>query len=209
MHKDNPLETHSTAWSRAFEWRKSAKGRSWMPDKEDPLRMRGYTELIMGNLDDKLRKKLDSALRRGYALENRTQLPALLCLVRDHCPVAKVPIGYIGKTELNLFLPTAEDAADLARELQAQTTMTDAFDGSKLIARGSWQDWHCIHVYASRKDATGRCPHLVSTFKEMRPAIDEWMAANAAVREDIARWAADDATTIRIAFDSHRDWRKQ
>lgn len=200
------LETHSKAWRRQYDWRRSGK-HSWMSDKEAPIRMRGYSELQFVNIPPKLRKKLDSALKRGYALENSTQLPILLRIVKHFCPVANVPIGYIGKTEMKLYLPTEEDAIDLQNELRAQTVMTEAFDGGKVAhaPQWNWRDWHCVHVRAQRKGAKGQSAHLVSTFKEMRPAIDEWMAKEASVREDIARWAADDATVIRIPFDSHKE----
>ncbi len=198
------LETHSEAWGRQYEWRRKSK-KGWIPDHEAPIRMRGYSELIFGNLDPKLRKKLDSALKRGYRLENSTQLPSLIRMVMNHNPIANVPIGYIGKTDMTIWLPTLHDANDLQSELEAQTVMTEAFDGKNINTMSGKQDWFAVRVLAQRAGAKGQCAHLVSTFKEMRPAIDEWMAKEAKVREDIARWAANDATVIRIAFDSHKE----
>ena len=202
------LENHSQAWSRMYNFRKRVKVKpkshqsKWQSDADCPLRMRGYTELVMGNLDDQLRKKIDTAIRRGYALENRTQLPFLLRLIEKNNPVTQcVRIGYIGKTEFELWMPTAEYAVDLSKELYAVTVMTDAFKGQKVKTDGRQVSCYI----SSRSDATGEAQHLRAAFTELRPAIDDYMRIGAADREKLARWCLNDESVIRIPFDSHKE----
>lgn len=197
-------ESHSKAWSRAHNFRKHHK-RGWQSDTACPLRLRGYTELFMRDLDERLRKKIDTALKRGYTLENRTQLPSILSIIREWCPVGSAPIGYIGKTELSLFVPTEDDAKDLAKELRATTVMTDAFDGDHVKVHGQQHGYWRVTAFLYYEKKHKHDPvNLRARFSELRPAIDEWMQAFAAVeRENMARWCADDESVIRIPFDSH------
>ena len=202
------LETHSRAWSRNHSFRSAVKGSNWMPDDECPMRMRGYTELVFGNLDPKLRKKIDTALKRGYALENRTQLPIVLAFITKFCPVANVPIGYVGKTELRIYVPELEDAKNMCDELNALSVLTDSFKG-KQVERApgmGMMGYSCVRANTHRKGiAYTRTSHLISAFTELRPAVDQWMEKDAAKREQIARWCADDSSAIRVPFDSHKE----
>ncbi len=182
-----------------------------MPDDECPMRMRGYTELVFGNLDAKLRKKIDTALKRGYSLENRTQLPILLAMLQKFCPAGSVPIGYVGKTELRIYIPDLDDAKNMCDELNALSTLTESFKG-QCVRRApgmGCKGYHCVVAYTLRKGATGQNRHLVSAFTELRPAIDQWMEKDATVREQVARWCADDSSVIRIPFDSHKEWKNE
>lgn len=202
------LEPHSSAWNRMYNYRKRWKPH-WQSEGLCPIRMRGYTELVLGNLDMKLRKKLDTALKRGYALEINTQLPLLLRMVIDHCPVARVPIGYVGKTFLDLYIPTIEEAKDMCDELNALAVLTDSFKGRQLrYYQGyGWQNYARITANTLRKGVNPQLEtaQLVSAFTELRPAIGQWMEKDAANREQMAHWCADDASVIRIPFDSHKD----
>jgi len=205
---DDLLETHSRAWSRNHSFRSAVKGSNWMPDDECPMRMRGYTELVFGNLNPKLRKKIDTALKRGYALENRTQLPIMLAFITKFCPVGNVPIGYVGKTDLRIYVPDLEDAKNMCDELNALSVLTDSFKGKQMKrAPGmSMMGYFCVVARTLAKDAPHtRTGHLVSAFTDLRPAVDQWMARDAAAREAMARWCADNASTIRVPFDSHKE----
>lgn len=206
------LETHSVAWARVWDWRKRSNQGSWISDEKDPIRMRGYTELILGNLDPKLRKKLDTALKRGYALEDATQLKPLLRLIEDHHPEYHIPIGYVGKTEMWVFAQDENDARSICDELNALSVLTDSFKGNAVRRTPGFdrRGYCAVRAYTMRKGVGHRrAAHLISAFKEMRPSIDLLMEKDAAVREKIARWCATDNRTIRIPFDSHKDRGKQ
>lgn len=199
------LETHSSAWSRAYNIRNSAKG-GWEGDSACPIRLRGYTELVMGNIDPKLRKKIDTAVRRGYMLESRTQLPMYLSMFRERNPIGNIPIGYIGKTAMTVYLPDEDSAKLLEQELQALLVMTEAIKNKarfNVIAH-DYSGYWILNIHAYAKEAKGRTAHLLSAFNGMRPVIDEALSPDAHTREKFARWCADDATTIRIPFDSHK-----
>lgn len=214
------LETHSTVWHRVHEYRSAVKSKGrwqtrWQKDKECPIRMRGYAELEFGNLDDKLRKKLDSALKRGYALENTTQLPHLLMMIEQFNPIQRLAIGYIGKTTFQVYVPTVDEAEDLRRELIATNTMTDSFKGNKVEVGSPRYGYYSVCMqWAERKDEddnssrVNSASHLKPCFTKLRPCIDSWLDNDAAVREEIARWCANDNAVIRFPFDSHKNWRK-
>lgn len=212
----NQLETHERAWDRVYWFKKLAakRGHSWMKDKDCPIRMRGYSELVFGDLDPKLRKKVDSALKRGYALERRSGLRTILDLVCRYNPIQKFPIGYLGKSEFELYLPTEEAAVDLRQEILALNTMTESFRGKNdrfTVGGRTKYGYTCLSVYWIAARNVGKHdshPQLRPCFTKMRPAIDEYMAQDAAVREQVARWCNDDDLTIRIPFDSHKERRK-
>ncbi len=196
-------ENHSSAWSRMYDFKKQGV-KSWLNDADTALRMRGYTELKMGNLDAKLRKKIDTALRRGYALERNSQLRPVLDMLEKSAPKQMPPIGYVGKTELTLFTVTEAEAIDFQKELSANTVMTEAFKGSKIGVSKGRNGWWIIQImlYKSR-GARGNTKHMAPRFTELRVTIDEWMKSGADAREAFARWCAEDNKVIRIPFDSH------
>ncbi|VAW79646.1 hypothetical protein MNBD_GAMMA15-1663 [hydrothermal vent metagenome] len=203
-------ETHSVAWNRTYYFRQLYKpekkdgrhiGPSWMSQEDCPIRLRGYTEIVMGDIAPKLRKKIGVTIRRGYQLEKNTQLPWVLRPIEKHNDVAPIRIGYVGKTEFILFMPTAELAVDLQKELHALTVMTEVFSGQGIRARGTKVTCNI----SSRSDAKGKQAHLRSAFKELRPAIDDHMALWAREREKVAEWCANDKSVIRIPFDTHKD----
>ncbi len=196
-------ESHSSAWSRTFNYRSKGK-KTWMCDADCPIRMRGYTELWLGDLGVKLLKKIDTALRRGYALERESQLRPILSMLEKFHPKGMPPIGYVGKTELTLFLATEDEANDLRKELDANTVMTEAFIGSKIRVSKGRNRWWIVQVslYKSRGER-GNTKHMAPCFTELRVTIDEWMKSGADAREAFARWCAEDNRVIKIPFDSH------
>ena len=196
-------ETHSSAWSRAYNYRTKGK-KTWVTDADCPIRMRGYSELWLGDLDAKLRKKIDTALRRGYALERESQLRPILVMLEPFYPKGMPPIGYVGKTELTLFLATEDEANDLRQELNANTVMTEAFVGRKIGVTKGRDGWWIVQVSLYKpRGVRGNTKHMAPCFTELRASIDEWMKSGADLREAFARWCAEDNRVIKIPFDSH------
>ena len=196
-------ENHSSAWTRAYAFRSNGK-KTWMSDANCPIRMRGYSELWLGDLGAKLRKKIDTALRRGYALERRSQLLPVLHMLEKFQPKQMPPIGYVGKTELTLFVTTEKESLELQSELNANTVMTEAFKGSRIRASKGRDGWWYVHVDLYKpRGARGNTKHMAPCFTELRASIDEWMKSGASIREEFARWCAEDNRVIKIPFDSH------
>ncbi len=196
-------ENHSSAWSRTFNYRSKGK-KTWLCDADCPIRMRGYSELWLGDLDAKLRKKIDTALRRGYALERESQLRPILDMLEKFSPKQMPPIGYVGKTELTLFTATEAEALSLQKELDANTVMTEAFKGSRIGVSKGRNNWWLVQVMLYKpRGARGNTKHMAPRFTELRVTIDEWMKSGADVREKFARWCAEDNRVIKIPFDSH------
>jgi len=119
-------------------------------------------------------------------------------------PEQMLPIGYVGKTELTLFLATEDEADDLQKELNANTVMTEAFRGSRIRVRKGRDGWWLVQVDLYKpRGARGNTKHMAPCFTQLRVTIDEWMKPDASIREEFARWCAEDNKVIRIPFDSH------
>lgn len=203
------LENHSQAWSRMYQFRKRFPKRRWQYDEHCPIRMRGYTELVFGNLPPKLRKKIDSAVKRGYTLEESTQLPTIIRLIEEFNPICKpFAIGYMGKTEMSVYVPKLEQAEELRQVLKAVVVMTDKIKMQDInvgtIDKGMWPVT-CSVAHVLGEDPASTTAHLKPCFTGMRGAIGEFLNCWAKEREAVAKWCADDACTIRIPFDSHKD----
>ena len=164
----------------------------------------------MCRISGRVRKKIDSALKRGYALDQKADFRRLLKFICDYNPIQPITIGYVGKTNFNVWVATADDALDLKKELRAQTVMTEAVE-QRLIDRGTApNDLGYYEVYvrqwiqAGGKGSSDQ-PQLKSQFSELRIAIDEWMEIDAPIRERIARWCARDDSIIQVPFDTHQE----
>lgn len=199
-------EGHGSAWNRVYHIRKTY---GWGKAGRCPIRLRGYSELVMERIRPKLRKKIDTALKRGYRLDGKDDLVKILDMICSYNPIQAIVIGYVGKTRMSIYLPTRDDADDLKRELEAQVVMTEAFKGAELRVLHSdnptgyehevfLKQWHNAGGKGSRDQ-----PQLKAVTRECRFAIDEWMDKEAAVRERIAHWCAQDDSVIRIPFDTH------
>ena len=201
------IEKHGDAWHRCYFIKKEM---GWPIEANCPIRLRGYSELIMRRISGRVRKKIDSALKRGYALDQKADFKRLLTFICDYNPIQPITIGYVGKTNFNVWVKTAEDAIDLKKELRAQTVMTEAVN-QRLIDRAATPSDHGYYEVYVRQwiEAGGKGssdqPQLKSQFSELRVAIDEWMEEDAPIRERIARWCDDDNSTIRIPFDTHQE----
>lgn len=200
------IEKHGDAWHRVYFIKRAMK---WPRESECPIRLRGYSELIMRRIPARVRKKIDSALKRGYRLDEKDDSTRLLRFICDHNPVAPITIGYVGKTNFNVWVATPEEAIDLQKELQAQTVMTESIEQS-LINRQATPSKHGYYevyvrqwIEAGGKGSSNQ-PQLKSQFSEMRVAIDEWMQIDAPIRERIARWCACDNSIIQVPFDTHQ-----
>jgi len=202
------LEGHGSAWHRCYEIRGAGKG--WMQEGVCPIRLRGYSELIMSRIIPKVRKKIDTALKRGYRLDAKKDHVTLLNMICKHNPIQPVMVGYVGKSRFNVWVPNLEDAKDLRQELDAQTVMTEAFKGANICVNAgkSISGYHEVYFraqeFAGGKGSKNQ-PQLKARFTEIRFAIDEWMEKDAAVREQVAKWVARDDSVIRIPFDTHKE----
>jgi len=199
------LESHSAAWHRVY-YIKKAMG--WPSESNCPIRLRGYSELIMRRIPARVRKKIGSALKRGYRLDQKADFKKLLDFICKYNPAQPIDIGYIGKTRFDVWVPTQDDALDLQKELQAQTVMTEAVEGGKINITatpsdcGYWEVFVRQWLRAGGKGSSNQ-PQLKAQMSELRVPIDEWMEHDAPVRERIARWCADDHSILRIPFDTH------
>lgn len=200
------VEWHSTAWHRCYEYRRSGSG--WVTERLCPIRLRGYSELVMGNVPAKLRKTIDTSLKRGYRLSGKSDLCEVLNIILNHNPIAAIPIGYIGKSKFAVYAHW-DDAKELQQALKGMAVMTETFDGDSVRMRGKMSSGY-REVYVSEWIRAGgkgssNQPQLKASFTHARQVIDTYMERDAAVREQIARWCANDDCTIRIPFDSHKE----
>lgn len=201
------LESHGEAYHRVYFIKKKM---GWPKESEVPIRLRGYSELIMRRIDKRVRKKIDTAIKRGYALDKKQDFARLLKFICDHNPILPISIGYVGKTNMNVFVRTPDDAIDLQKELQAQTVMTESLEQHLIGRQASPSEHGYYEVYVRQwVEAGGKGspdqPQLKAQFTELRVAIDDWMEHEAPIRERIARWCADGNSVIQVPFDTHQE----
>lgn len=192
MKPKNGVEKLTPAWNRYVEvWKYTHKKMD-----DNPMRLRGYTELPMAAIADKERKQMHSAVLRGYRLaaSNRpTQLLNVLINLVDY------KIGYVGKTQCSLWFPS-KDARDSCRDhLEAQVVMTDKFsaDSIRMWDENSFNVW----VNTSRWNNDQLKAHMT----EARLVFDEHMAKWSQDRQWLADKIADDSWIARVPFDSKGD----
>jgi hypothetical protein len=192
MKPSNGMEGIITAWNRwVASWKKSD---SYATADEVPLRMRGYTEIVMGNLPQRERKAIDTSLRRGYSLAESNRAALILNLIAKS---VDFDIGYLGKTRGSLWLPSSAARDACLQHLEAQLVMTEKFSAKGLKARGD----NRISIQVDQE--WGDNP-LKSHMTELRVVVDEHMAHWAVDREKLANSLLTDDAAIRIPYDSHK-----
>ena len=202
------METHSAAWNRVYHYRNQGGSNEYVAERKCPIRLRGYSELVMGRVPAKLRKAVDTAIRRGYRLSEKAKLVTLVRLVSLHNPIATVPIGYIGKTNFSIF---TKDPDDLLEQLGALSAIDEKLAERDIDRRTDFNEYGYCEVYCREYIRGGggayskEQPQLKSCFRHARSIVDTFMEKDAAVREQIAKWCADDNCTIRIPFDTHKE----
>lgn len=198
------LEGHSMAWHRCYEYRSTNK---WIGEDKCPIRLRGYSELVMARVPPKMRKAIDSALKRGYRLSAKKDFRHVMELILENNPIQKfIPIGYVGKSRFSVKV-NADVAVEMLDTIKGLSVIDEKFDGSSVrMQQGSpyceiyVREW----IEAGGKGSKNQ-PQLKANFSHVRAIIDTYMEKDAAVREQIAHWCAADDCTIRIPFDSHKE----
>lgn len=186
-----PSEEHLyTATNRLYEARKGKQKPRYILD-EDPLRLRGYTEIRMNMVSPRHRKLIDSALRRGYTLQEG-RVGAYLRVITDAVPWR---IGYVGRTRAHLWMPTEQMRDELYHHIQAQLVITEKFPKEAVDKDGS--NYVSIYVNAAYGD------ELKAHMTEARLVIDEHMKKWRKFRIDFAKQVANDDYIARKVFDSH------
>ena len=185
MKPSNGTDGITRAWNRWVRcWKKSER---YCEDFDVPMRLRGYTELTMGDLPKRERKQIDTTLRRGYSF--------FLSLITS---TVDWDIGYLGKSQGRLWLPdkTMRDAC--MKHMEAQLVMTDKFDAKGLEAGNSCHRI-TINVQGLWSNETLK-PHMT----ELRHVVDEHMALWARQREVLANRLLPDDAVVRLPFDSFK-----
>jgi len=192
MKPSDGIEGITAAWNRWIRcWKKSEK---YCDDFEVPLRMRGYSEIVMGNLPQKERKAIDTALRRGYCLAMSNRVVVVLTLITK---TVDFNIGYLGKTRGSLWFPDADARDACMQHIEAQLVMTEKFSAKDLSEQGS----HNIRIQVHQE--WGDSP-LKSHMTELRTVVDEHMALWAYQREKLADTLLADDAVLRVPYDSHK-----
>ena len=163
----------------------------------------------MGRIAPKLRKKIDSSLKRGYRLDGNGDHVKLLHMICTHNPIQRIAIGYIGKSNFNVYVPEG-DGQELLETLSGLAVMTETFKGADLRTSPMQDVVGYSEVYLSQWKSAGGVgdsnqPQLKACFTHARAVIDGYMEKEAAVRERVAAWAASEISVVRIPFDTHQE----
>lgn len=200
------IENHAVAWGRVYNIKKAM---GWPHEKGVPIRLRGYSELIMNRIHKRVRKKIDSALKRGYTLDQKPDFTGLLDFICKYNPIQPISVGYVGKTRMSIWLPTLDEANDLKKELRAQVVMTETLEGREINVaatprNGYYEVYVRLWLHAGGKGSSDQ-PQLQNLVSNFRAPVDEWMLHGAAIREQIAHWCAQSDSTIQVPYDTHKE----
>lgn len=199
----------------------SALRKDWHRQEEAPMRVVGVFQMRTGDIPDRWRKRMDSAIRRGYMLENRTILPELVSLFASTADTP-VPIGYVGKQDGGVYL--LEDDVGAAWDSVVSWYMMTGEAREENVRRHNssayvWCGGHHVDVALSHgMDALGlvkfgasfyvgndgsEAPQLKHAAKGFRKAVDPYLEHWAEPRNALADALQDDDYIVRIPFDSH------
>ena len=194
MKPDKGIEMLTPAWNRYVEvWKYTHK----KYEKTMPLRMRGYSEMPMSEIDPKERKQMHSAVLRGYRLAQNNRATQLLNLLLTQVDYS---LGYSGKTQASMWFPSKEARDDCLTHLEAQTVMTEAFNAKQSLRK--WND-NSFNIWIN----SGRWNNdqLKAHLSEARLVFDEHMDKWKDRRIWLADKIMDDSWICRVPFDSKGD----
>ena len=196
MKPSSGIEVGAYAWNRWIDaYKKQPQGQG--QDHLVPLRLRGYSEIVMGDLSAKERKAIDSTLRRGYSL---SRSPRWMVLMRLILRTVDWSIGYLGKTQGTLWFPNTEDRDKCLNHMEAQLVMTERFSADALREYGD--DKILVKVDTGYNYTANEQKQLKAHFTELRLVADEYMAMWAAPREQLANSLLSDDAVVRVPFDT-------
>lgn len=199
------IEGHNMAWHRCYEYRGAGSG--WLGEDKCPIRLRGYSELVMGRVPPKIRKAIDTALKRGYRLSGKKDFRHVMEIILENNPIQKfIPIGYVGKSRFNVKV-NCDVAVEMVETLKGLSAIDDKFDGDTVHyqAGSPYSEVYVREWVRAGGKGSSNQPQLKAGFTHVRAIIDTYMEEEAAIREQIARWCSADDCTIRIPFDTHKE----
>jgi len=206
-------------WNQLY---RRAPNRLFNAEGDVPIRVQGFATLTMKDIPENYRKRMDSAIRRGYLLESNTPTPALLELALAGMEDPP-PIGYVGKQSGYIWLDSVEEAEEAFKTVISMNMLIDEVADQNLRhrieAHGGvlTECWFQDHFRESVREAKAgmvllrveaylddgsAAPQLKHAAKGIRKGFDEALKAWANRREKAAKVIADDDYTVAIPFDS-------
>ena len=192
MRPDDGVEQLSHAWNRWVNCYKQQPSGVY-GDHKVPIRLRGYSEIVMSDLTDRERKSIDTSLRRGYTLVGNARWVACLKLL---IATANFNMGYLGKTRGHIWMPTTESRDALIKHMEAQLVMTEKFSARSLSKFGT----HMVRINVYSQKETPMAAHLT----ELRQVVDEHLELFAKDRNEFANMVIKPDAVIRLPFDSKK-----
>jgi len=147
----------------------------------------------MGDLSDKERKAIDTAIRRGYTLSKSSRWYTCLQLILR---TVDFQLGYLGKTRGSIWTPDENARDELMKHMEAQLVMTEKFNARDLSTYGA-------NVVRIAVDS--RWNPMKSHLTELRQVIDEHMEPWAKARARLADKLLPDNAVVRVPYDSMKE----
>jgi hypothetical protein len=195
MKPSKGIEDGGTAWNRWVKTYKKQPPGEYL-DHLIPIRLRGYSEIVMSDLTDRERKAIDTTLRRGYALSQSPRWCLVLDLILS---TVDWDIGYLGKTQGTLWFPNKKARDACRKHMEAQLVMTEKFRASDLRNYGPNKLYISVGVDRWSND------HLKAHFTELRQVADAELATWKRKRVLLANKLKPDTAVVRVPFDSKKD----
>lgn len=209
------VEPMYDAYSR---YRRTHHRAGWGDGSKHPFVMRGESELRMSMIKSRTYNKMLNSITKGYLQEQHTMMPHVVKIATLASPFRRFPVGYLGKTQFTLWMPSEGAAINLRKEIVALNTMVDAVKSQSVIVSGTTKwGFHAVECsqYVSSWDPnpTGSnyaapTQQLKPLFNQLRTVIDANMKTWLAMREPFVEWLIErpiitipfDSTTNRMAF---------
>lgn len=198
MKPSKGIEQGATAWNRWVRiYKKQPSGQ--YSDHEIPVRLRGYSELRMGDLTKRERKAIDTSIRRGYSLsESPRWMECLRFIIRS----VDWNLGYLGKTRGTLWFPSNEARDDCLQHMEAQLVMTEKFSARDLYTYGD----NKLRIQVSGASGYNYdADHLKAHLTELRTVADEHMDAWVTQRVTLADRLLPDDAIVRVPYDTKKE----
>jgi hypothetical protein len=183
----------------------------WRSSLMDCVQMKGETVIDLARVRAVDRKKMIRATQKGYARASNTFWVMLLALIAEKGRV-NVPIGYLGKNNASLWVPT-DKIDDVVEEMVALVELTGDFNSDCIQKAGEYQpntDWQRVRIQINHDDSDSMRAiksrrdgkQLANHFKTIAPQLDTILEESLSERQPLIDYLQS-TEIVTIRHDSH------
>jgi hypothetical protein len=165
------------------------------------MEVHGRTTLHINQIPTPIKKKMLSAVKKGYAQAQNGLWPQVLRFLSIQTGMQNsIPIGYVGKTQFLVWLVDDGGFEEKYDELMAMVTLTGDFSASSLRLPNKngntgpygvpvipgYQPVECqVRWDDMKKSPNNMANHLMTHFSQVRHLLDRYMVEQAHLRKPL------------------------